>query len=202
MKKSITLTLLLLLSVFLLIGCAPAEPVMEESTVEEVLAPETEEEAAPESTVAPAITEEATEETAEEASAAPVAEATPRSPEDLAGGFFISLTTDNIDQAAMAVGFATKVRKNTGKPVTIFFNTQGARLMDVDIPQNVHKSGSTIHEMVQMFMDEGGVALVCPVCMVNVGGMETADILPGVLIGTPEFTWSAMFAENVTTLSY
>ena len=130
------------------------------------------------------------------------APATPRPPEELKDGLFISMTTDDIDRAAMAVGFATKIRKNTGRPVTIFFNTQGVRLVDVDIPQNVHKSGNTIHEMIQMFMDEGGVALVCPVCMVNVGGMETEDILPGVIIGTPEFTWGALFAENVTTLSY
>ena len=127
---------------------------------------------------------------------------TPRPPEELEDGLFISMTTDDIDRAAMAIGFATKIRKQTGRPVTIFFNTQGVRLVDVDIPQNTHKSGNTIHEMIQMFMDEGGVALVCPVCMVNVGGMETEDILPGVLIGSPEYTWSALFAENVTTLSY
>ncbi len=130
------------------------------------------------------------------------APATPRPPEELKDGLFISMTTDDIDRAAMAVGFATKILKNTDRPVTIFFNTQGVRLVDINIPQNTHKSGSTIHEMIQMFMDEGGVALVCPVCMVNVGGMEEADVLPGVLIGTPEFTWSALFAENVTTLSY
>jgi predicted peroxiredoxin len=127
---------------------------------------------------------------------------TPRAPEDLKDGLFINMTTDNIDRAAMAVSFATKVRMNTGRPVTIFFNTQGVRLVDIDIPQNTHKSGKTIHEMIQMFMDEGGVALVCPVCMKNVGGMEEADILPGVIIGTPEFTFGALFAENVVTLSY
>lgn len=127
---------------------------------------------------------------------------TPRAPEDLKGGFFVNLTTDDLDRAAMAVGLATKVRKNTGKPVTIFMNTQGVRLVDINIPQNVHKSGSTIHQMLQMFMDEGGVALVCPVCMKNVGGLSEDEILPGVIIGTPEYTWSAMFAEDATVISY
>jgi predicted peroxiredoxin len=127
---------------------------------------------------------------------------TPRAPEDLKDGFFVNLTTDDIDRAAMAIGLATKVRKNTGKPVTIFMNTQGVRLVDINIPQNVHKSGSTIHQMLQMFMDEGGVALVCPVCMKNVGGLSEDEILPGVIIGTPEYTWSAMFAEGVTVISY
>jgi predicted peroxiredoxin len=127
---------------------------------------------------------------------------TPRAPEDLENGLFINLTTDDIDRAAMAIGFATKVRMNTGKPVTIFMNTQGVRLVDTNIPSNVHKSGKTIHEMLQMFMDEGGVALICPVCMKNVGGMAEMDVLPGVIIGSPEYTWSALFAEGVVALSY
>ncbi len=127
---------------------------------------------------------------------------TPRAPEDLKGGLFVNLTTDDLDRAAMAIGFATKVRKNTGKPVTIFMNTQGVRLVDINIPQNVHKSGNTMHQMLQMFMDEGGVALVCPVCMKNVGGLSEGEILPDVIIGTPEYTWSAMFAEDVTVVSY
>jgi predicted peroxiredoxin len=127
---------------------------------------------------------------------------TPRGPEDLANGLFINLTTDDIDRAAMAIGFATKVLNNTDKPVTIFMNTQGGRLADTNIPQNIHKSGKTMGEMLQKFMDDGGVALVCPVCMVNVGGMAEEDVMDGVIIGSPEYTWSAMFAENVTVLSY
>ncbi len=126
----------------------------------------------------------------------------PRGPEELKNGLFINLTTDDIDRAAMAIGFATKVLNNTDKPVTIFMNTQGVRFADVTIPQNVHKSGKTIHEMLQKFMDDGGVVLLCPVCMVNVGGMAEEDVLDGIIIGTPEYTWSAMFAENVTVLSY
>jgi predicted peroxiredoxin len=81
-------------------------------------------------------------------------------------------------------------------------NTHGVRLVDINIPQNTHKSGKTIHQMLQMFMDEGGVALVCPVCMKNVGGLSEDEILPGVIIGTPEYTFSAMLAEDVTVISY
>ncbi len=133
---------------------------------------------------------------------APAVQPTPRAAEDLKGGLFISMTTDDIDRAAMAVGFATKVMNNTGKPATIFFNVQGVRLVDTHIPQNTHKSGKTIQQMIQKFMDDGGVALVCPVCMKNVGGLSEDEILPGVIIGTPEYTWSALFAEDVTVLSY
>jgi predicted peroxiredoxin len=120
----------------------------------------------------------------------------------LAGGLFINLTTSDIDRAAMAIGFATKVLNGTEKPVTIFLNTQGVRLADTHIPENTHKSGKTVHQMLQKFMDDGGVVLICPVCMKNVGGLSEEEVLPGITIGTPEYTWSAMFAENVTVLSY
>ena len=127
---------------------------------------------------------------------------TPRAATDLAEGLFVSLTTDDIDRAAMAVGFATKVLQGTEKPVTIFLNVEGVRLVDKNIPQNTHKSGMTVGQMLDAFMAEGGVVLVCPVCMKNVGGLAESEIADGVIIGTPEYTWSAMFAENVTVLSY
>lgn len=127
---------------------------------------------------------------------------TPRSGKDLANGLFVNLASDDLDRAAMAIGLATKVLTSTEKPVTIFLNVEGVRLVDVNIPQATHSSGKTVHQMLQMFMDEGGVVLVCPTCMVNVGGMVKTDVLPGVIIGTPEYTWAAMFAEGVTVLSY
>ncbi len=149
-------------------------------------------------------TEEAAvaKQTADETAAEPGIAPTPRAPEDLAGGLFVSLTTDDIDRAAMAIGFATKILNNTDKPVTIFMNVEGVRWVDTNIPPNVHKSGKSIQEMLQKFMDDGGVALVCPVCMVNVGGLVESEVMDGVIIGTPEYTWSAMFAEDVTIVSY
>jgi predicted peroxiredoxin len=134
--------------------------------------------------------------------AAPAVVPTPRAAEDLANGFFVSLTTDNLDRAAMAVSLATKVLENTEKPVTIFLNVEGVRLVDKNIPQSTHKSGMTIAQMLDKFMTEGGVVLVCPMCMKNVGGLDKGEIMDGVIIGTPEYTWSAMFADNVTVLSY
>jgi len=130
------------------------------------------------------------------------ATATPPSPEELKGGLFVNLSTDDMDTAAMAIGFATKVMANTGKPATIFLNVYGARLADINIPQNVHVSGSTLQEMLGMFMDTGGTVLLCPVCMKNVAGLNESEILPGLIIGKPEYVYAAMFAEDVTVLSY
>jgi len=127
---------------------------------------------------------------------------TPPSPEELKGGLFVNLSTDDMDTAAMAIGFATKVMANTGKPATIFLNVYGARLADINIPQNVHVSGSTLQEMLGMFMDAGGTVLLCPVCMKNVAGLSEDEMLPGLIIGKPEYVYAAMFAEDVTVLSY
>jgi predicted peroxiredoxin len=127
---------------------------------------------------------------------------TPRAAEDLKGGLFVNLSTDQIDRAAMAVSLATMVLKNTEKPVTIFLNVDGVRLADTSIPQNIHKSEKTLAQMLTNFMAEGGVVLICPTCMKNVGGISEDQLLEGVIIGSPEYTWSAMFAEDVTVLSY
>jgi predicted peroxiredoxin len=127
---------------------------------------------------------------------------TPRAAKDLKGGLFVNLSTDEINHAGMAVSFATKVLQNTEKPVTIFLNVDGVRLADTSIPQNTHKSGKTLDQMLTNFMAEGGVVLICPFCMKNVGGIAEDQLLEGVIIGSPEYTWSAMFAEDVTVLSY
>lgn len=136
------------------------------------------------------------------AAASNAAKPTPRKPEDLKDGLFINLTTDDLDRAAMAIMFGTKIRETTGKPVTIFINTQGVRLVDVNIAPNTHKSGSTVPQMLQMFMSKGGVALLCPNCMKNVGGMSEKDILPGMIIASPEYTNAALFADNVRVMSW
>lgn len=128
--------------------------------------------------------------------------ATPPSPEELKGGLFVNLSTDDMDTAAMAIGFSTKVMANTGKPATIFLNVYGARLADVNIPQNVHVSGNTLQEMLGMFMDAGGTVLLCPVCMKNVAGITADEVLPGLIIGKPEYVYAAMFAEDATVVSY
>lgn len=127
---------------------------------------------------------------------------TPRSAEDLASGLFVNITTDDLNRSAMAISFATRVLNQTDKPVTLFFNVEGVRLLDTTIPEQTYSNGLTPRDMIQTFMDDGGVVLICPMCLKNVGGMEEDEIMEGVLIGGPDYTWEAMFAEDVTVLSY
>lgn len=115
---------------------------------------------------------------------------------------FINLSSDQIDRAAMAINFGTRVREQKEIPVTIFLNVSGVRIADNNIPEHQHATGKSLKQMLTTFMASGGQVLVCPMCMQNVGGLESNDLLEGVQIGAADITWPAMFAEGVTVLSY
>lgn len=115
---------------------------------------------------------------------------------------FINLTSREMNRAAMAIVFGHKVLTKKEIPVTIFLNVDGVHLANRNMPQNVHSSGKTLQEMLKSFMADGGQVIVCPMCMKNVGGMSEKDLIDGVLLGGPKTTWKALFADNVTVISY
>jgi predicted peroxiredoxin len=110
---------------------------------------------------------------------------------------FINLTTDEARRAAMAIGFATKVREEKKIPVTIFLNVEGVRLADRTI---AHCGAS--QDLLKEFMRAGGRVIICPMCMQTVGGMDKDDVISGVEIGGPDVTWPALFDDDVKVLSY
>jgi len=115
---------------------------------------------------------------------------------------FVNITSDDINKAAMAIGFSTKIRMEKKIPVTIFLNVEGVRIADKNIPGHKHSTGKTLKEMLAGFMQAGGKVLVCPMCMKNVGGLSKDDLIEGVVVGGSDVTWPALFAENTTVLSY
>jgi len=115
---------------------------------------------------------------------------------------FINLTSDEMNRAAMAIGFGHKVLTKRKIPVTIFLNVAGVRLADKNIPQHSHVSGKTPQQMLSGFMKDGGTVIVCPMCMKNVGGMTSNDLIDGVKVGGPDVTWPVLFADDTTVLSY
>ncbi len=122
-----------------------------------------------------------------------------------AGGgqkLFINLTSDNIDRAAMAMGFGTKMLKFEKMPVTLFLNVESVRIADRHIPGHRHASGKTLKEMLAGFIQAGGRVIICPMCMKNVGGMSKDDLVDGVEIGGPDVTGAALFAKDTTVMSY
>ena len=124
---------------------------------------------------------------------------TTASAEDGEKKLFVSLTTDDIDRAAMAVGISNKVLSTEKIPVTIFLSAQGVRWADKNIPQNIHVSGKTIPQMFQAFIKKGGRVIICKMCMKNVGGMNKNEVIDGI-----EFSGAieALFADNTRVLSY
>lgn len=113
--------------------------------------------------------------------------------------FFVSLTTDDLDRATMAVGISKKVLSTRKIPVTIFLSAQGVRWADKNIPQNRHADGKTVPEMLKQFIASGGQVIICKMCMKNVGGLKEEEVLEGI-----KFTGAlnALFADNTTVLSY
>jgi predicted peroxiredoxin len=118
------------------------------------------------------------------------------------GNLFINLTSDEMNRAAMAIGFGHKILTKKKIPVTIFLNVEGVRLADRNIPQHTHVSGKTNQQMLSEFMKDGGTVIVCPMCLKNVGGMTSDDLIEGVKVGGPDVTWPALFADDTTVLSY
>lgn len=115
---------------------------------------------------------------------------------------FVNLTSDDLNRAAMAIGFSTKVLQEKKIPVTIFLNVEGVRIADKSIPEHKHASGKSLKEMLAGFMKSGGRVLVCPMCMKTVGGLSKDDLIEGVEVGGADVTWPALFADNTTVMSY
>ena len=115
---------------------------------------------------------------------------------------FVNLTSNEMNRAAMAISFSTRVLEQKKMPATIFLNVDGVRLANKNIPGSRHVSGKTLQEMLVQFMASGGKVIVCPMCMKNVGGMTTADLINGAMVGGSDVTWPALFAENTTVLNY
>jgi predicted peroxiredoxin len=115
---------------------------------------------------------------------------------------FVNLTSNEMNRAAMAINFATRIRTQKKIPVTIFLNVDGVRVVNRHIPVNIHVSGKTLQGMLTAFMEAGGKVLACPMCMQNVGGMKKQDLLEGVVVGGSDVTWPALFADGTTVLSY
>jgi predicted peroxiredoxin len=112
---------------------------------------------------------------------------------------FVSLISDDLDRAAMAVSISNKVLSTEKIPVTIFLNAQGVRWADKNIPQNKYANGKTMPEMLQGFIKSGGQVIICKMCMENIAGMKEADVIDGVKFGG---AISALFADDTVTLSY
>ena len=121
-------------------------------------------------------------------------------------GLFVNLTTDDTWSAAKAISFAhQKVLKNGHQPVAIWLNVSAVYLADKKRPSHVHglmrESGKSIQEMLKDFMADGGKVIMCSACS-RASGLEAADYIDGVEMGTWPMVESILFDPNVTTLAW
>jgi len=121
-------------------------------------------------------------------------------------GLFVNLTTDDTWSAAKAISFAhQKALKNGHKPVAIWLNVRAVYLADKKRPSHVHglmrDSGKSVQEMLKDFMADGGKVIMCSACS-KASGLEAADYIDGVEMGTWPMVESILFDPNVTTLAW
>lgn len=91
-----------------------------------------------------------------------------------------SVTTDDVNRAAMAIQFTRSIMKEKNCRGVLFFNVYGVNLVNSKIASPTYDNGESIATMLADFMKDGGQVLACPMCMQHVGKMTNADLLQGV----------------------
>ena len=122
------------------------------------------------------------------------------------GGLFVNLTTDDTWAASKAIMFAhQKVLKRGYKPVAIWLNVRGIYLADKKRPSHMHglmrEKGKSVQDMLQDFMQDGGVVIACSACS-KAAGLTSTDFIDGVQMGNPELVMGILFDPAVKTLSW
>lgn len=92
-----------------------------------------------------------------------------------------SITTDDVNRAAMAIKFTQSIMKQKNVEGVLFFNVYGVKLVNSKMPSPMYRNGESITVMLTDFMKAGGKVIACPMCMKNVGNMTNAELVPGVV---------------------
>ena len=113
---------------------------------------------------------------------------------------FVNVTSSDNIRAPMALMFANKGLKQ-GLNMTVFLNTEGVRLAVKGFNSpTCAQSGNNVHQMLAMFMKNGGRVLVCPMCL-QAQGYDKEDLIPGVELGNAEKTFGSIL-ESSKVISY
>ncbi|MBA83559.1 hypothetical protein ACSSNL_06535 [Thalassobius sp. S69A] len=120
-------------------------------------------------------------------------------------GLFVNLTTDDTWAAAKAIMFAHQKSLKNGHPTAIWMNVRAVYLADKKRPSHVHglmaEHGTSIQDMLQNFLSDGGVVIMCGACS-KAAGLTKADYIDGVQMGSAELVGGWLFDPNVKTLGW
>jgi sulfur relay (sulfurtransferase) complex TusBCD TusD component (DsrE family) len=109
---------------------------------------------------------------------------------------FVNMTTDDGHRASMALSFG-KNQLERGHPLTVFLNDKGVY---VGSRLQAHRFPEQQKQLAEL-MTKGASVIACPMCMKHYG-VQQADLLPGIQVGNPELTGSALFRDNTRTLTW
>lgn len=109
---------------------------------------------------------------------------------------FINLTSDDAHRVRMALAFGGN-QHGLGHGLTVFLNDKGVLVAS---KANADKFAEQ-QKMIADLVSKGATVLVCPMCMKHYGVKES-DLLPGLVVGNPERTGAALFADNTKTLTW
>lgn len=121
-------------------------------------------------------------------------------------GLFVNLTTDDTWAAAKAIMFAhEKVLKTGHDPVVIWLNVRGIYHADKNRPSHIHglmaEQGTSIQDMLQAFIADGGIVIACGACS-QAAGLTEEDYIDGVVKGSESLVQGYLFDPKVKTLSW
>lgn len=120
-------------------------------------------------------------------------------------GLFINLTTDDTWAAAKAISFGHGKALENGYRVAIWMNVRAVYLADEKRPSHIHglmaEEGTSIQDMLQAFIADGGTVLMCQACSAA-AGLTEEDYIDGVQMGTWPVIEAWLFDPEVQTLSW
>jgi len=109
---------------------------------------------------------------------------------------FVNLTSDQAHRSQMAIAFS-QAQLDRGHPTTIFLNDQGILLATKANADKYPAQQALLLDIIK----KGGTVIACPMCMKKYGVAE-ADLLPGIKVGNPQLTGTALFQDDTKTLSW
>ena len=111
-------------------------------------------------------------------------------------GLFINLISDDAHRAQMALSFGGN-QLERGHPLTVFLNDRGVNLA---AKANTASFGEQQQQLAAL-LEKGATLIVCPLCMKHYG-VDAADLIPGAVVGNPDLTGAALFAEDTRSLTW
>lgn len=109
---------------------------------------------------------------------------------------FINLTSDEAHRVTMALGFGG-MQMERGHPLTVFLNDRGV----IAASKTNSERFASQQAMLSRLVEAGATVLVCAMCMKQYG-VNQADLLPGLDMGSPERSGGQLFLDDTVTLSW